>query len=191
MKKVLIITAYDNESNESLHHKLLMDAIFNYSDITIRNLNNVHNTDGFDVAEEQVQLMLADVVIFQFPVINEKVSRLIPKYFKEVFESNFAFSQDQSHLSIHKRVGLISIVEGEKIPMALCKGVLLKPVEKIINECDWDLCGSMEIISNDQCGFCRVSQSGTAKMRPTGKGKEEVYMQFLADISQTKVESLV
>jgi len=189
MKKILIITAYNPASFENLNHQLLNLAQENHSNIKVRNLYELHDK-GFNIEEEQVQVMLADTVIFQFPVFNDLVSKLIPKYFQDVFEPGFGFSADESHLSASKEVGLISVIEGEKLSQELCNGTLLKPVEVIINTCDWKLSGTLEIIFSDPYAMCKVSEKGTKDLKRTGQDKIELYAEFLERLAQEELQPM-
>ena len=99
MSKILVISGHPNISGSNANKAILSELEKSDLDIEVRYLDKLYpNFADIDVSAEQERMLLADVIVLQFPLYWYSVPALLKHWIDSVCTFGFAFGPEGSKL---------------------------------------------------------------------------------------------
>ncbi len=91
MSKILVISGHPNLKQSHANQIILAQLQTGLKDVEIRHLAELYPNYQINVAEEQKALLVAEVIVLQFPFYWYSMPALLKKWIDDVFSYNFAY----------------------------------------------------------------------------------------------------
>ncbi|EHA1082980.1 NAD(P)H-dependent oxidoreductase [Photobacterium damselae] len=143
MKNITVISGHPSHANS-----ISNDEIISYLEqshigerLSVRKLEELHSNFEFDVEKEQLALLEADTIIFQFPIFWYSFPALMKKWFDDVICYGFAFGGEKGAQLKDKKfifsftIGGKDTAYGNDDEIALSIEDLVKPLKQILKYC--------------------------------------------------------
>jgi len=138
MKKTLVVLAHPSIEKRSIANKIIIKKIRAIKSVKIKALYQEYPSFKFDVGAEQVALVEAESIIFQFPFYWYSVPGILKEWLDQVFTYGFAYGSTGNKLK--GKQFLVSMTVGGPEDAYRAGGYnnflindLLKPLQQMTN----------------------------------------------------------